>query len=69
MEDLGQWLPLLIPVLVLELLLMGIALVDWFRREQTKGSRWVWLPVIVFFGILGPIVYLLLGREEWYGDD
>lgn len=69
MEDLSGWLPFLIPVLVLELLLMVIALADWFRRERTKGPRWVWLAVIVLLGILGPIAYLLFGREEWYGDE
>jgi hypothetical protein len=69
MEEIGRWLPLLIPVLVLELLLMIIALVDWFRREQTKGPRWAWLLVILFVQIVGPIAYLLFGREESYGDD
>lgn len=69
MEDLTRLLPLLIPVLLLELLLLGIALADWIRREQTKGPRWVWLPVILFFGILGPITYLLFGREESYGGE
>lgn len=69
MDDLGRFLPLLIPVLLLELALIGIALADWLRREHTKGPRWVWLPVILFVGILGPIAYLLFGREESYGDD
>ena len=69
MEDLGRLLPLLIPVFLLELSLMIIALVDWIRREETKGPRWVWLFGIIFVGILGPIAYLLFGREESYGDD
>lgn len=69
MEDLGPWLPLLIPVLLLQLLLWLIAFRDWFRRENAKGSRWIWLAVIFLGGILGPIAYLMFGREEWYGDE
>ncbi len=67
MEEIGQvaqYLPLLIPVAVIELGLMVVALIDLLRRERTKGPKWVWLLVVLFVGLIGPIVYLVFGRED-----
>ncbi len=59
-----QWIPLLAPVLILELALMAAALVDVIRREKTKGPKWVWIVVIIVFNLIGPLVYFIAGREE-----
>jgi hypothetical protein len=64
MERITQWIPFLIPVVVIQLALMAFALVDLARRERTRGPKWVWALVIVFGELLGPIIYLLFGREE-----
>jgi hypothetical protein len=53
-----------IPLLLLELVLMIVALVDLIRRKRTKGPKWVWVLVVVLVSTIGPIVYLLFGREE-----
>lgn len=56
---------LLIPVIVLELALMVIALVDVVRRERVRGgNKVIWIVVIVVVNLIGPIAYLLFGREE-----
>lgn len=64
METLKELLPFLIPVILLQLALMAVALVDLARRERTNGPKWVWVLVIVFGELLGPVVYLLFGRKE-----
>ncbi len=64
MDRITQWIPFLIPVVVIQLGLMAFALVDLTRRERTRGPKWVWALVIVFGELLGPIVYLVFGREE-----
>jgi hypothetical protein len=64
MEDLGELIPLLIPIILVEIVLVVIALVDLTRRERTRGPKWVWVLVILFINLIGPIVYLLFGREE-----
>ena len=64
MDELGELIPLLIPVFLLQIALLVIALVDLIRREQTRGPKWAWALVIVMIHIIGPIVYLLFGREE-----
>ena len=59
-----QYLPLLIPIALLQLGLMIAALVDILKREKTKGPKWVWIIVVVCFNLLGPIVYFIFGRNE-----
>jgi len=63
-ETLADYLPFLIPVILLQLGLMIFALIDLVRREKTRGPKWLWAIVIVLGEVLGPIVYLLVGREE-----
>ena len=66
LETLKEVLPFLIPLLVIELGLMAFALVDLARRQVVKGGqKWPWVLVIVLLGIIGPIFYLLVGREQY----
>ncbi|MGW8225598.1 MAG: PLD nuclease N-terminal domain-containing protein [Anaerolineales bacterium] len=65
MDELRSFIPLLLPLLVIELTLLIIALVDLIRREQVKYlPKWAWAVIIVLLNFIGPIAYLLLGREE-----
>jgi len=59
-----KYIPLLIPVVVIELGLMIAALVDLVRRPQTRGPKWVWALVIVLVNFVGPIIYFVAGRKE-----
>jgi len=63
-ETIGNYLPFLIPVILLQLALMIFALLDLIRREKTRGPKWMWAIIIVLGELLGPIIYLLVGREE-----
>lgn len=64
MDNISSLIPFLIPIVLLQLGLMAFALVDLIRRERTKGPKWVWALVIIFVNLIGPIVYLIMGREE-----
>ena len=64
MELIKQYLPLLIPVVLIELGLMVIALVDLIRRSRTRGPKWVWVLVIVLINFIGAIIYFVVGRLE-----
>ena len=63
-DDFTRYLPFLVPVVILQLALVLVALVDLLKRERTRGPKWVWLLVILFINLIGPIVYLVIGREE-----
>jgi hypothetical protein len=64
LDKFAEFLPLLIPILVLQLALMIAALVDLAKRERTRGPRWMWVLIILVGEFLGSILYFIVGREE-----
>jgi DMSO reductase anchor subunit len=64
MDKILQYLPYLIPVLVIQLVLMIVALLDLAKREKTRGPKWLWALIIIFGELLGPIVYFGFGRVD-----
>ncbi len=56
---------LLLPIVVIELGLIVFALRDLLLPErQVRGdSKLMWGLLIVFIGLLGPILYFIVGRE------
>jgi hypothetical protein len=63
-EKIMQLLPLLIPLFLIQLTLMTVALIDLSKREKTRGPKWMWIIIVVFVNMIGPIVYFVVGREE-----
>ncbi len=63
---LDELLPILVPLIVVQLALMAFALFDLTRPERRVkgGSKLPWALVIVFGQLLGPLIYFLVGREE-----
>ena len=64
LEQLRQLVPLLIPIILIQLGLIVAALIDLARRPATRGPKWLWVIIIVFVNFIGPIIYFLVGREE-----
>ena len=64
MDELMKYLPLIIPLVIIQVGLMITALVDLIRREKTRGPKWVWVIVIVLVNMIGPIIYFVFGRKE-----
>jgi hypothetical protein len=63
-ETLGQYLLLLIPIAIVQIVLLVAALLDLMKRPRTRGPKWLWLLIIIFVNIVGPILYFVLGRDE-----
>jgi hypothetical protein len=64
-DAIKDMLPFLIPVLLIQLTLIIIALVDLVKRKRVKGgNKILWGAIIILVDIIGPIIYLLFGREE-----
>ena len=56
---------LIIPLAAIQLGLLGFALYDLVKRNKVKGgNKILWGVVIVLVNIIGPILYLTIGREE-----
>jgi len=55
---------LLLPILLVQIGLQVYAIVDLVKREHTKGPKWIWVIIIIAGEMLGPVAYLLFGRQE-----
>ncbi len=64
MNELRELLPLLWPLLLIQLALIVFALLDLRQRAATRGPKWVWVLVIIFVNIIGPIIYFVVGRND-----
>ena len=63
--DIMSILPLLIPLIVIQLVLMIVCLIDLSKRAKVRGlPKWAWAIIIVLGELLGPIIYLFVGRME-----
>ena len=64
-DAIKDMLPFLIPILFIQLALLVFALVDLVKRKRVKGgNKILWGAIIILIDIIGPIIYLLFGREE-----
>ena len=64
METLRQYLPLILPLVAIQLVLMAAALLDLRRRDRTRGPKWLWILIIIFGEMVGPIAYFAIGRVD-----
>jgi hypothetical protein len=57
---------LLLPIALIELGLIIFSLYDLTRPERKVrgGNKIIWVIVILCFNLLGPLLYLTVGREE-----
>lgn len=57
----------LILILIISLFLFIlpiIALVDIIRSEFTGNNKIVWVLIVIFFNIIGSVLYFLMGKNQ-----
>ena len=66
MEQIQDFLPFLIPLVIAQFTLLGYTLHHILTHKTYKrGNRALWLVItIVFMNFVGPILYFLLGKED-----
>lgn len=66
MENIMEYLPFLIPLIIAELALLGYTLYHILTHDHYKrGNRALWVIVaVVGMQFIGPILYFLLGKED-----
>lgn len=52
------------PIIVIQLVLMVTALASCIRAKETNGPKWLWILLILFVNLLGPILYFVIGRRQ-----
>lgn len=64
-SNIGEYLPFLIPIIIIELVLMITALIHVLRHDSYKIlNKPVWIVIVVFIQIIGPVIYFVFGRSD-----
>ena len=67
MDKITEFLPFLIPLIILQLAVVAYTLYHIFTHSHYKrGTRalWVIITVLLMNSFIGPILYFLLGKED-----
>jgi len=70
--ELIELLPLLAPLLIVQLSLQIVALINLKKREAVRfGNKWIWVAIIALGTMLGSIAYFVFGGspDERGSDD
>jgi hypothetical protein len=59
---------LLSPLIIIQFGLAIYCVVDILRKGVRNLSKGLWLLIVVFINLFGPILYLTLGRKKWQDD-
>nr|UWI50489.1 PLDc N-terminal domain-containing protein [Clostridioides difficile] len=65
MENLMEYLPILIPVIIIDLVLIITALIHVIKHPNYRfGNKAIWIIIVLFISIIGPILYFAVGRGD-----
>ncbi len=65
MDTLIKYLPILLPIIILELSLAIFSFIHVLRHPHYKfGNKIVWCIIVLFVQFIGPVVYFIFGRGE-----
>ena len=60
-----KYLPVLLPVIVIELTLAIFSFIHVLRHPHYKfGNKIIWSLVVLFIQFIGPVIYFIFGRGE-----
>ncbi|MGN4127040.1 PLDc N-terminal domain-containing protein [Lysinibacillus sphaericus] len=52
------------PLIVVQFILVVVALIDLRKIHTTNGPKILWVFIILFINLLGPIAYFIVGRKQ-----
>lgn len=55
---------ILAPFFIIQLILLIVAIVDLVKVRETNGPKWLWVLIIIFVSMIGPIIYFIFGRRQ-----
>lgn len=65
MEKFNEMLPLLVPLVLIQVVLAIYALTVLKKTERVRfDSRLLWILIIIFANLIGPILFLTIGRDD-----
>lgn len=72
MENFLKFLPLIIPLCVIQLGFVIFCAADILKKKKTKTlspAVWILITVVLMNTFIGPVLYIIFGRAETSADD
>lgn len=65
MSNISEYLPFIIPLVIIEIALAVAALIHVLKHPNYRfGNKVMWIIVVLIFEFIGPIVYFTIGRGD-----
>ena len=65
LDQLQEFLPFLIPLIIIQLALAIFSLVHVLRHPNYKfGNKILWIVIVLFIQFIGPAVYFSIGKGD-----
>lgn len=69
-NEIIAFLPIIIPLALIQLGLMVVALIHAITHPKYKtGNMVIWILVILLVSIIGPVLYFIIGKGEAAEDE
>ena len=70
MEQIMEYLPVIIPLAIIQTGLMVAALVHVLTHKKFRvGNQLIWVLVVLLVSVIGPVLYFCVGRGEDGGGE
>lgn len=56
------------PVIIIQLGLMVYCITNILKKGVRSLNKGIWIAIVLFLNLIGPILYLLLGKKRWEND-
>ncbi|TYQ15814.1 UNVERIFIED_CONTAM: phospholipase D-like protein [Acetivibrio alkalicellulosi] len=63
-----EFLKLLAPVIIFQFGIWAYCVIDILRKGVRNLNKALWIVIVSFVNIIGPIAYLMVGRKRWEDD-
>lgn len=56
------------PLILLQLSLAIYCLILIWKKGVANLNPWIWSGLVLFFNLIGPLAFLVLGRKRWQDE-
>lgn len=64
MEQIKNLIPILVPIILLQGVLMIVSLISILRKNASFDKKLIWMIVVIAVSLIGPVIYFALGAKQ-----
>ena len=64
MEQIKNLIPILVPIILLQGVLMIVSLTSILRKNASFDKKLIWMIVVIAVSLIGPVIYFALGAKQ-----